>query len=74
MATDLVANVRFNVCKTLTILGPKLTPSVMTSQVRILDKLYLHDNGIIITAIECSLLTNHSLLSYIGQTNAYKIE
>ena len=35
MATDLVANVRFNVAKTLTILGPNLTPSVMTSQVTI---------------------------------------
>ena len=34
MATDLVANVRFNVAKTLTVLGPILTPAVMTSQVR----------------------------------------
>jgi len=34
MATDLVANVRFNVAKTLTILGPNLSPSVMTSQVK----------------------------------------
>ena len=33
MATDLVANVRFNVAKTLTVLGPILTPAVMTSQV-----------------------------------------
>ena len=37
MGTDLVANVRFNVAKTLTILGPNLSPSVMTSQVRMLD-------------------------------------
>ena len=34
MATDLVANVRFNVAKTLTVLGPILTPAVMTSQVK----------------------------------------
>ena len=45
MATDLVANVRFNVAKTLTVLGPILTPAVMTSQVREkfgYNKLQLH--------------------------------
>ncbi len=34
MASDAVANVRFNVAKTLTLLGPKLGSSVMQSQVR----------------------------------------
>ncbi len=33
MASDAVANVRFNVAKTLSLLGPKLGSSVMQSQV-----------------------------------------
>lgn len=40
MANDLVANVRFNVAKTLSIVGPKLNSSVMQSQIKpILTKL-----------------------------------
>ena len=34
MASDMVANVRFNVAKTLTIIGPKLNSSVMTAQIK----------------------------------------
>ena len=34
MGNDAVANVRFNVAKTLTILGPKLNSSVMQSQIK----------------------------------------
>ena len=40
MASDVVANVRFNVAKTLTIIGPKLNTSVMNSQIKpVLTKL-----------------------------------
>ena len=40
MASDMVANVRFNVAKTLTIIGPKLNSSVMSSQIKpVLSKL-----------------------------------
>jgi serine/threonine-protein phosphatase 2A regulatory subunit A len=40
MASDMVANVRFNVAKTLTIVGPKLNPSVMQAQIKpVLTKL-----------------------------------
>ena len=40
MATDQVANVRFNVAKTVTLLGPKLPAAVMNTQVKqILSKL-----------------------------------
>lgn len=40
MASDMVANVRFNVAKTLTRIGPKLNPSVMQSQIKpVLSKL-----------------------------------
>ncbi len=34
MASDAVANVRFNVAKTLTVVGPKLGGSVMQSQIK----------------------------------------
>ena len=41
MASDMVANVRFNVAKTLTIIGPKLNSSVMTAQIKpVLSKLF----------------------------------
>ena len=35
MANDSVANVRFNVAKTLTLVGPKLNTTAMTSQVHL---------------------------------------
>ena len=44
MASDMVANVRFNVAKTLTIIGPKLNSSVMTAQIKpVLSKLSYFD-------------------------------
>ena len=70
MATDLVANVRFNVAKTLTVLGPILTPAVMTSQVK--DYLIRNENMYIQFYHKDE--PNFVAITILGKTNSGKIE
>ena len=72
MATDLVANVRFNVAKTLTVLGPILTPAVMTSQVK--DYLIRNGNMYIQFYPYHKDEPNFITLTILGKTNSGKIE